>query len=1099
MNNCDCNPCGQGIVPATVCCKKKEKEPPIKLATVNYPAQYGTDADGQPHAPQYGKFTNTIVTYAANNARYIYDGQGEYTKIISDDQFDALEQKLTALLNEETEARQSDVENLQTNINQLANKEAEDVENLQANINVEVNARLALAEGLAEETAAREEADEALSTRIDEVINSPDVRYIVESYADLEAIDKATVGDQDYARVLVDETHDGQSTFYQFNKAGNDWTYVGAAGAYYTKTEVDTMIDNLSTEIGSLGVGGKVGAIVDNYADTASLAGLQNGQVVLVLQDETHDYLLSAYEVKLEDIDETKQQTWTQYVPWVSYSTEDNGWDSNDWGTKNNGQKVFTATANDYMGYNSMSDSSNSGYSVPLWFSISNMLQQSGYTVGIRRSAGTPGEYPARMIRYKGWSTLVEDKPITPDFNYIYMPPGSVSNDGIGIAVFRQWGAVEAGEAFEIVLYEGKVGMLDLAYVGSVKSDADSLAGIVTSYGDINDLKPAVAGQYGIVIEDETHNNQLSAYQYLGAPEVDPNFFSTPTTTATNEGAFYNTISNPLITVTRPSKTELRAETTSLMGGSADFMNLNVLDSGDYEAVLEKGVTFFVKYDSANMTDTSSRIQAMGSNNQLYYQPITANGIYVYVSGTAFKLGRGNVRVLGSGSGSLPAGSAWIAKTYLGQYTGGELPEEWQYVGSTASAGGTGGAPLLIVDSFAELEEHSAEALGIGTSAIVLADESHDDKTSFYEVTEQQTGGEADQTDNMLVGNTNTFYSDPTDTYWDWESNPEKAILAFVPKTNPAGASGITLTLARSDLVPGFSPSTKRYSIQIQALTADTPASIMLKNSPVGSYIQTVPTDGTNVNIPATFTSEIDLTINNTTFPNGAAFNIRLYEGLDHAQPGTVGGETILAWTYKGSAQAGGSGSSVELYDSFSTATDGANTANFINNKLNGNFLMLGQGASGSTSATVLGKNATGSGSYDTALGYDAYASSAYSTALGYSSYASGQDAIAVGDASAQGLYAIAIGKSASVSGSSCIAIGNSAHFYNSNIKNSVALGSASMSHRDFEVSIGSGNTTNGTRYLANVTAGVQDTDAVNMSQLNALIARVEALEANAS
>lgn len=244
-NDCGCTH-GSGIVPATVCCKQKPTELPVKLATVNYPAQYGTDEDGEPYAPQYGKFTNTIVVYAANNARYIYDGQGEYTKIISDDQFNVLEAKLTAQLNEEITNRTAADESLQENTNQLANKEAEDIENLQTNINTEVNraieAEQALNTAIEAEASAREDADTALNTRIDEVINSPDVRYIVESYADLEALDKATVGDQDYARVLVDETHDGQSTFYQFSKANNDWTYIGAAGAYYTKTEVDDML-----------------------------------------------------------------------------------------------------------------------------------------------------------------------------------------------------------------------------------------------------------------------------------------------------------------------------------------------------------------------------------------------------------------------------------------------------------------------------------------------------------------------------------------------------------------------------------------------------------------------------------------------------------------------------------------------------------------------------------------------------------------------------------------------------------------------------------------------------------------------------------------
>lgn len=688
MNNCDCNPCGQGIVPATVCCKKKEKEPPIKLATVNYPAQYGTDAEGQPYAPQYGKFTNTIVTYAANNARYIYDGQGEYTKIISDDQFNALEQKLIALLNEETEARQSDVENLQTNIN------------------AEVNARLALAEGLAEETAERKEADEALSTRIDEVINSPDVRYIVESYADLEAIDKATVGDQDYARVLVDETHDGQSTFYQFNKAGNDWTYVGAAGAYYTKTEVDSIANDLEAQIRQSGGSGKLAAVLNT-------------------------------------------------------------------------------------------------------------------------------------------------------------------------------------------------------------------------------------------------NTELQA--------LDPT------------------------------------------------------------------------------------------------------------------------------------------------------------------------------------------ALTEGQVAIVLNDEAHDNATTFYEV------GEASGLENLLVGNEWVYYNDPTDRYWDWDSNPDEAILAFTPKSSPAGNGILVLTIARKDMTSGIDFANEDYSIQISALDANTPSSVMITGAS-GKPGLTVPTDGTNVNIDAAAknnlwyvtnsNSELVLRIAPATFPNGARLNIRIYKGLNAPEPSQSEGEPTLVWNYvntvavppmqlktingesiigTGDIEITGGGSEVKLYPTFSTQEDGANTAFFMNFKLNSDQLKLGQGVAGNGSSIVaLGAYSTASSAYGVAIGANSSALNQYAISLGYMSSASSSGAIAIGgQAASGGTNSVAIGKNSGATWDRAVAIGDSASLANihceygvaigagskviSNCRRSVALGYDSKTSRSDELSIGAGTGDNPTRYIANVTAGELDTDAVNMSQLNALIARVEALEANAS
>lgn len=224
MNKCDChNNCGAGYMPGPVPAK-------ITLRTVVIPASLGTDTEGNAYAPKSGMYYNTVVLYQATGAVFLYDSNGVYTQIEPDNyaelvqKVEGLEAALTAL----QEKEQEDVENLQTNINQLANKEAEDVADLQTNINTEVN--------------AREAADTEINQRIDDIINSPDVRYIESTYADLEAIDKSTIGDQDYARVLQDETHENASTYYQFNKANETWNYVGQTGPYYTKEQMDAAL-----------------------------------------------------------------------------------------------------------------------------------------------------------------------------------------------------------------------------------------------------------------------------------------------------------------------------------------------------------------------------------------------------------------------------------------------------------------------------------------------------------------------------------------------------------------------------------------------------------------------------------------------------------------------------------------------------------------------------------------------------------------------------------------------------------------------------------------------------------------------------------------
>lgn len=81
---------------------------------------------------------------------------------------------------------------------------------------------------------------------VEEMKNNPDVADIVATYADLQAYDTQHLTDKDIIRVLADENHDGQSTYYRWNKQSETWTYVGAVGDYYTKAQIDARLDNLT-------------------------------------------------------------------------------------------------------------------------------------------------------------------------------------------------------------------------------------------------------------------------------------------------------------------------------------------------------------------------------------------------------------------------------------------------------------------------------------------------------------------------------------------------------------------------------------------------------------------------------------------------------------------------------------------------------------------------------------------------------------------------------------------------------------------------------------------------------------------------------------
>lgn len=62
---------------------------------------------------------------------------------------------------------------------------------------------------------------------VEELKNNPDVVDIVDTYADLQAYDTSKLTDKDIIRVLTDETHSGNSTYYRFAKDTNTWTFIG--------------------------------------------------------------------------------------------------------------------------------------------------------------------------------------------------------------------------------------------------------------------------------------------------------------------------------------------------------------------------------------------------------------------------------------------------------------------------------------------------------------------------------------------------------------------------------------------------------------------------------------------------------------------------------------------------------------------------------------------------------------------------------------------------------------------------------------------------------------------------------------------------------
>lgn len=153
----------------------------------------GDDSEDSPIAPKNGAYCNAIVVYEVNGHVYIYSTEGIPTLV------------------------ESGGEELEKLVEKLEN-------------------------GLAKEILDRQAADNSLQQEIDDIKSSPDVVDIVATYAALQAYDTSHLGDNDIIRVLADETHDGQSTYYRWNKTTSTWTYIGAVGDYYTKGQVDNLL-----------------------------------------------------------------------------------------------------------------------------------------------------------------------------------------------------------------------------------------------------------------------------------------------------------------------------------------------------------------------------------------------------------------------------------------------------------------------------------------------------------------------------------------------------------------------------------------------------------------------------------------------------------------------------------------------------------------------------------------------------------------------------------------------------------------------------------------------------------------------------------------
>ena len=92
---------------------------------------------------------------------------------------------------------------------------------------------------MATEAETRDAADLDLQGQIDAISSASDVVDVVGTYAELQSYDTSKLSDNDIIKVLTDETHDDAISYYRWNDTTNAFTYIGSQGPFYTKSETD--------------------------------------------------------------------------------------------------------------------------------------------------------------------------------------------------------------------------------------------------------------------------------------------------------------------------------------------------------------------------------------------------------------------------------------------------------------------------------------------------------------------------------------------------------------------------------------------------------------------------------------------------------------------------------------------------------------------------------------------------------------------------------------------------------------------------------------------------------------------------------------------
>lgn len=173
-----------------------------------------------------------------------------------------------------------------SNLNSLQTTVTNNYNTLDGRITSEVST---LNTAIGTEATNRQSADNNLQSQIDAIVSSSDVFDIVGTYAELQAYDISTVPVNDIIKVLIDSTHSNAATYYRCVETGSvkSWSYIGSEGAYYTKSESDSLFVEQTTTVNGKALSNNINLTATDVGALPSSTTIGNG--ILTIQNNGVD------------------------------------------------------------------------------------------------------------------------------------------------------------------------------------------------------------------------------------------------------------------------------------------------------------------------------------------------------------------------------------------------------------------------------------------------------------------------------------------------------------------------------------------------------------------------------------------------------------------------------------------------------------------------------------------------------------------------------------------------------------------------------------------------------------------------------------------